>query len=433
MALTFTGIGTANASSGASPMAMTTTATLNVGDWCVVMFAYDNSGTSGADPQTGTFTVTPASGSFAGTGSIQSGTNDPGNASAGLVVRCNAYQVTSTIASGSTINLSWTGTIVARAALLGKVNASVGTLGFVSNSGLTGTNQVGTATPTFTTPSVSSGQLVVCWVGCEWGANLTGDADTTNGSWGTMYTVANAPASATGMSAGLQAKVVTATATQTFNPTNGGNSTDWILGALIFSETILPLFTQEAYQFYADGTETGSASLAAINTPVFLDDSGGNVNFLLRIRVVYTSAGTVASTDDWRIQWDKNATGSWSSVLAGINIIGFASANLTEGEATTNRLGAGSSGSFVAGKATEDGQVDDLTWSVPDYTEFLYALTLVAADVSPGDVITFRMNRNGSPNGFTYSVTPTLTVGAAPGGTLMFIVPSNRIRHILVR
>lgn len=87
----------------------------------------------------------------------------------------------------------------------------------------------------------------------------------------------------------------------------------------------------------------------------------------------------------------------------------YDSANLTDGAVTTNRLGAGT-GSFVAGKVSEDGLVDDLAIPASSYSELLYSLTLKRADLANGDTLRFRVLRNGVTTGLTYTQTPTINV-----------------------
>lgn len=91
-------------------------------------------------------------------------------------------------------------------------------------------------------------------------------------------------------------------------------------------------------------------------------------------------------------------------------VIGYDSPNLTLATVTTNQLGAGT-GSFVAGKVSEYGLVDDLGWSGSNYTEVLYPLTLKKADLTGGDTLRFRVLRNGATTYLTYSQTPTVTIG----------------------
>ena len=234
MALVFQGAGTAAAASGASPQNVTTTVAFGIGDYTVIVLAYDNSGGGGADP---VGTITPTGVSMGNWVNQQHSLNDPGAASAGLVTKAYIYgPATAPFGIGSVIALNWSGTVVVRAAAIARVSSNIGaTVSYRTNSGATGTNVVASAAPALTTPSVNAGELVVCYAGHENGANITGDADTTNGSWSAITTTF-AGSALTGMAVGIQGKVVTATGTQAFNPT--GTSSDWILGAFIFTEVI---------------------------------------------------------------------------------------------------------------------------------------------------------------------------------------------------
>lgn len=245
MALTYVSAGTANAASGASPTTIATTVDLSPGDQLMVAMAYDNSGGSGADPLT-VFAASPATGAMTSQ-SQQTGLNDPGAASAGVAARAGVYLVTSQIPSGTNISISWTGTVVVRAFAMAKVSSNLftggvgpgGSVVYRTNSGATGTNTVAAAAGQLTTPSVTNAELVLCWVAHENGANITGDADSTNGTWGTIITTFNG-SGATGIAVGIQGKTVTATATQSFDPT--GTLSDWIHGAAIFTEVRPPMY-----------------------------------------------------------------------------------------------------------------------------------------------------------------------------------------------
>lgn len=89
-----------------------------------------------------------------------------------------------------------------------------------------------------------------------------------------------------------------------------------------------PSITQAAYRFYADGTETGATALAAQDTAPTVDVSSGDVNVQLRARLQSTSAVAVPSTDDWQLQWESNASGTWTNLTA-------AGANLADSYETT--------------------------------------------------------------------------------------------------
>lgn len=92
----------------------------------------------------------------------------------------------------------------------------------------------------------------------------------------------------------------------------------------------------------------------------------------------------------------------------------YDSASLTDGNATTNRLGSGS-GSFVAGEISEDGLVDNLQITASNYTELLYSLTIESTAVADNDTLDFRVLRNGATTGMTYTVTPRITIDTGGG------------------
>lgn len=571
MAVAFTGADVRALSVGGTSLLPTVTTSFAVGDILVALVAWDNSGGGGADPVSGTLSISAATGAFGASVSAQSGLNDPGAASAGLAVRCVAWPVTTAIPSGTGLTISWTGSAVTRTCALMKVSSSLagGGVSYRTNSGATGTNSVNVANATaFVTPSVNSGEGVLCWTAEENGVAITGDTDTTNGTWSAVYGTFQGTGVA-GMATYFQSKVVTATGTQTFNPTGNATLSDWITGCLIFTEILPPpSITQAAYQFFDDaGTESGAASLAAVNTPINGDITNGDGIGALRIRLQNTTAFPGISTDDYRLQWEKNASGSWVNVpstlvdgwvdtgtgnsscsvgehqaqsflgdgralksvrvrmRAGVadagvvsavlyahsgtfgtssvgtgaalatsttsvahtsiattnpgtwvtldfdgsftlvngtpyviavqttvssvfvyvssagtapgnkavftsgawssqsttdlnfgvyaveasSVVGYDNPNLTGTGATTNRLGAGT-GSFQAGEISEDGHVDDLALNASAYTEILYSLKIIAADVVAGDTLRFRVLCNGATTQMTYTQVPTINI-----------------------
>jgi hypothetical protein len=238
MAVTFTGAGTGVAASGAS-QAVTTATACAAGDFLVVLMAYDNNAGSGnSDPITGTFSISPATGAVGASVSSQTGLNDPGAASAGLVIRCEAYRVTTTIPTSTVVTVNWSaGTVTVRAVAFMKVSSALLT-GYRTNSGATGANGVGVTTVAHTTPSTNVGEGLLCWAGHENGAAITGDAVNTNGTWSAVYGNFTGTTTA-GMAAYFQSKVQTTTAaTNSFDPS--GATSDWIVGSLIFTESPFP-------------------------------------------------------------------------------------------------------------------------------------------------------------------------------------------------
>ena len=296
MALVYQSAGTSVAASGGAPVIATTTS-FAVGDVLVVAMAYDNSGGGGADPiGAPVITTTPILGSLLST---QSGHNDPGAASAGLATKVVAYAIANALSSGTNVNISWTGTVVVRAIVLVKVSSnSGGAVAYRTSSGATGTNYVASAAPALTTPSVNNGELVLCWAGHEYGAAITGDADTTNGTWSSII-AAFTGSTTSGMSMGVQGKVVTATATQAFNPT--GTTSDWIAGALIFSETLppIPLVVQDAAHGHTADNVTIQHIIPEPPIPLVVQDAA-HAHFTQQPREDYftPTLGTL-STPDW--------------------------------------------------------------------------------------------------------------------------------------
>jgi len=168
-----------------------------------------------------------------------------------------------------------------------------------------------------------------------------------------------------------------------------------------------PAWAQNSYAFYADGTETGSVIIGAANTAQWLNVTSDR-NLQLRIRVQNTTANAGATTDDWQLQ-RSIAGGAFANVTtSSTGVKAFASASLTDAAVTTNRLGAGT-GSFVAGEISETGLVTDRQVTASNYSELLYSLTLIAADLSAGQAITFRVQFNGAVLG-AYNQTPTINV-----------------------
>jgi hypothetical protein len=89
-------------------------------------------------------------------------------------------------------------------------------------------------------------------------------------------------------------------------------------------------------------------------------------------------------------------------------VIPFDSASLTDGNPTTNRLSAGT-GSFVAGKISEDGEVNDVQITASNYTELLFTVKFVKAGLNNSDVLDFKVYRNGAAIG-SYSLVPEASI-----------------------
>jgi hypothetical protein len=176
---------------------------------------------------------------------------------------------------------------------------------------------------------------------------------------------------------------------------------------------------QDAFRFYEDGTEAGSSAIAAQDTNISRDVSS-NSNLLLRIRIESTELSAAFPPDVWQLQYSKNS-GAWTNVTtSSSNVRAFNSTNLTDDGATTERLTSGVT-TWTSGFVSEDGVVGDFVLetgknvSTNQYTEFLYSLTVIDADVLTSDTLDFRVLRNGSTI-TTYTVTPRITVTNSGSG-----------------
>ena len=169
-----------------------------------------------------------------------------------------------------------------------------------------------------------------------------------------------------------------------------------------------PAITQAAYRFYSGGTESGSGALSAQDAPFVFDVAAHPGLCHLRILLQSTSATDIPSTDDWRLQFAVNG-GAWTNLTTGSSPThSYDGGSVTEGQVTTNRL-TGGTGSFVAGKVGEDGQVDDVGWTGNNFTELLYTISL-SQSLPNADVLTYRVVKNGSIADMTYAVMPAVNV-----------------------
>ena len=75
-----------------------------------------------------------------------------------------------------------------------------------------------------------------------------------------------------------------------------------------------PAVTQAGYQFFDQGAESTSVALAPQNTAIIGNLATGDAIGQLRMLLQSTNAAPVPATDDWQLQWEKNASGTWTSV-----------------------------------------------------------------------------------------------------------------------
>lgn len=203
---------------------------ITAGNMCVLAVATDNLGSGGnttihpsslTDSQSNTWTRRI------------NGFCDPGAAAAG--VELSMYTAPMTTGLGMTDNVP-TGTYLTGVSPASKIfiiyefAPAVGgnSITYVSSSFGNNSGASPTTAPQVTTSSITSNDWVIAMTGAEAEDNLTADSDTTNGTWRQQSLRANG-AAATAMMGAVQAKQVTATATQSYDVTLGA-SADWATG-----------------------------------------------------------------------------------------------------------------------------------------------------------------------------------------------------------
>ncbi len=170
-----------------------------------------------------------------------------------------------------------------------------------------------------------------------------------------------------------------------------------------------------ASRYYGDGTETGAAALAAQDTDIAVDVTQVDVQVQLRVRVDETGGGAGASTDDYAIELSKNSGGYVAITAASSNVKADTGSALSDGSVTTNRVSDGISdpgaGSFVAGEQEAgNGVVEDRQLTADNFTEHVFALVVVRADLAASDTLDFRVTLNGGAPGMTNTVVPRITI-----------------------
>ena len=174
---------------------------------------------------------------------------------------------------------------------------------------------------------------------------------------------------------------------------------------------------QDGFRFYADGTESGAAALDAEDTDISrLTDTVTQVRLGMQETGGANGGGSV-----FQLRVSKNGGGYVNVTGSSANVQATAGA-LTDDEVTTNRL-TGFSGSFVAGRVDEaDGATTTtVDTAANDFTEILFSITIVDADVANGDTLDFQLDDD-QDNNVTVNATPRITVikTVVFGGTASF-------------
>jgi hypothetical protein len=217
VALTGTDRGTGTHNTSATSFTLSPASNFTAGAMAVLCVANDNSGSAGA------VQVINVTDSLGNTWTRRaSPIIDPGAANAGQEGGIyTTPQNGGTLQTGTVITVTFANNTVAKTWTLMEVTAGAGKVVRYVTSGI-GTGGTGTTSPTITTGSITNGRMVIAALFLEAGTTetITQDADTTNGTWSAQQT-AEIGSTTSGSNIASQRKVVTATATQTYNPTLG--------------------------------------------------------------------------------------------------------------------------------------------------------------------------------------------------------------------
>lgn len=218
-AITIVSSGSLGSNSGGTTLGIPVGTVLTVGSMGVVCVAADNAGTGGSVKNFGT-----ASDTVGNTWTLQFDLiYDPGAANAGVEVGCWTAPITTQNSLSVTVN--FLSSVTAKSGNLYKVTASGGNVvQYVSGTAKCDACTSGqtSGTPNIVTDTMNVGDGVIAVLGAESSAAVTGDADTTNGSWSSADTTQSGGT----MLISSQFKVQTTTSsTQSYDPTL--TSCDW--------------------------------------------------------------------------------------------------------------------------------------------------------------------------------------------------------------
>ena len=231
MAITGTDRGTAYVSTNATTGTFSPGSNFAAGSLAVCVIALNNSEADGS-----AYTVLTLTDSLSNTWTRRiSPIYDPGSSNGGVEGAIFTSPMDGgTLTTGTVLTITTSVSTTRRCVTLMEIVPTAGsTIAYVTGNVNTGT---ATASPTVTTGSITSGNMVIGALFNEYDGTVTEDGDTTNGTWSTQQTISGG-ITASAITVASQRKVVTSTATQEYNPTIA-TSSDVILGWIELTETV---------------------------------------------------------------------------------------------------------------------------------------------------------------------------------------------------
>lgn len=413
MALTVTDRGASSRNTGGeSTIVVTPASNLAVGSRAVLFCAYDNSGTLGADPYAASGTIIDSVGNSWATTAAQN--RDPGAANAGISLRQFEAVLTVALTTSDTITVSLSGiTTVARAWALIEIAPPAGYTADPITGTSTGANGAST-TPSVTSASLSTDDVLVGGMGAAGNATITADSDTTRGTWSTQQT-SGVGVGAAGAEISSQYKTITSAGTQTYNQTI--TSADWANLVRAYHQSLIVVAA----------TGTGAANLAAANVQPNAG-SGAGTGLANSATGIVSTGGVATATGSGAGNFAAGSVASSGGVASGTGTANTATESVSAGGAGT-ATGTGSGNSAVGSVAGSGGTASG-TGSTGDPTPSLAVNGGIAAgtgsaygpsisDADTAEVATGTGTANNPAPAIAASVGVATGLGAAYDATVI--------------
>lgn len=166
-----------------------------------------------------------------------------------------------------------------------------------------------------------------------------------------------------------------------------------------------PVWDQDSFQVFNDGTESGAGARRSTNTNW---TQRTDTRFHMRFLVQETAGNGGALT--LRYQYNKGG-GGWNDITAASSNVQMEASALVEGGDTTQRIGGGTFLSDNNWQEDNDGTTAaSAAFAGNDEAEAVFSCFVVDADVAADDTIQLRVVESPSTELDTYTNTPTLTV-----------------------
>jgi hypothetical protein len=223
MALTVSTVGNANSTTSSATLSISLTASAAVNDTIIVSISARPAGTSGA------ISISSVEDSQSNVYSLVRAIRSQGIGNTGASVAQYFAVVTKAMTTSDTITVNFSPNTPEKAAIVHKVVAGTNNvLTYVSNSGAGSAGLVTSISQTRT--GYLNGDLAIGALAIRNSGAVTGDSDTTSGSWATILTeVADTGTSSTSAQIAAQTKLVTANSSQTWNVTFGSTFAAYFL------------------------------------------------------------------------------------------------------------------------------------------------------------------------------------------------------------